>query len=191
MPTQKELSEHLDLSQPEVSKLLRELGIDARSTTFEAVRVAYIRRLRGAAAGHKTSSGDDLVQERVLNERLDREMKMLTLAEKRGELVNVAQLEPELTQMVVAFRTDVLSMVDNIKADLDALYGIDVDLQVLTNHAHDTLRQLARYDPEQQGIGASPGDAADAAGGHDDDGVGEEAPPTQREELGAAGTLQP
>ena len=26
----------------------------------------------GAASGHKTSSGDDLVQERVLNERLDR-----------------------------------------------------------------------------------------------------------------------
>lgn len=191
MPTQKELAAHLDLSQPEVSKLLADMAIDARRTTFEEVRIAYIRRLRGAASGHKTSSGDDLVMERVLNERLDREMKTLTLAEKRGQLVNASQLEPELTQMVVAFRTDVLAMVDNVKADLDALYGIDVDLQVLTTHAHDCLRQLARYDPEQQGIGASAGGADGSAGSDDDDGLGEGAPAAEREEFGEAGPLQP
>jgi hypothetical protein len=173
MPTQKDIAAHLDMSQAEVSKLMGELGINWRTAPLDEIRCAYIRRLRGAAAGHKSVAGDDLVQERVYNERLDREMKTLALAEKRGQLVNTAQLEPELVQMVVAFRTDVLAMIDNIKADLDALYGIDIDLQVLTTHVHDALRQLARYDPEQSGIGAPTGSADGAAGGHDDDGLGE------------------
>lgn len=191
MPTQKSIADHLDLSQAEISKLMGELGINWRTTSIDEIRCAYIRRLRGAAAGHKTVAGDDLIQERVYNERLDREMKTLALAEKRGQLVNTAQLEPELVHMVVAFRTDVLAMVDNIKADIDALYGIDVDLQVLTVHAHDTLRQLAGYDPEQLGTGAPAHGADEAAGGHDDDGLGAETPALEREEFGQAGALQP
>lgn len=191
MPTQKEVAVHLDLSQAEVSKLMGELGMNWRTAPLDDIRFAYIRRLRGAAAGHKTSDGDDLIRERVQTERVDRELKMLALAEKRGQLINVAQLEPELVQMVTAFRTDVLSMVDNIKADLDALHGIEVDLQVLTKHAHDALRQLARYDPEQLGARASACDDHGAAGGHDDDGLGEGASASEREEFGEAGSVQP
>jgi phage terminase Nu1 subunit (DNA packaging protein) len=177
MPTQKDIAAHLDLSQPEVSKLLAELAIDARRTTFEEVRVAYIRRLRGAASGHKTSDGDDLIRERVQTERVDRELKQLALAEKRNQLVNVEQLELELSHMVAAFRTEVLALPDRLKSDLDALHGIDVDIQVLTAHAHDALRQLARYDPEQLGIAAPAGGHADSAGADDDDGLGQGASP--------------
>lgn len=176
MPTQKQIAAHLDLSQPEVSKLLAELGLDWRNETLDRIRVEYIRKLRAAAAGHKTDDGMDLIRERVLNERTDRELKQLTLAEKRGQLVNVAQLEPELAQMFVAFRTELLARDDKLKADLDALHGISVDLQLLNDYTHDALLQLARYDPERAGAGASPGGAGGAAGAHDDDGMGEATP---------------
>lgn len=177
MPTQKQIAEHLDLSQPEVSKLMAELDINWKTTPLDAIRLAYIRRLRGAAAGHKTDDGQDLIKERVLNERVDRELKQLQLAEKRGQLVNVTQLEPELTQMFVAFRTELLARDDKLKADLDALHGINVDLQLLNDYTHDALQQLARYDPEHAGADPSAGGADEAAGADDDDGMGEGAPP--------------
>lgn len=171
MPTQKAIADHLDLSQAEVSRLMGELGIDWKTTALDTIRLLYIRKLRGAAAGHRTDDGQDLIRERVMNERVDRELKELTLAEKKQQLVNVQQLEPALVQMVVAFRTEVQQLPDTIKADLDALYGIDVDLQLLTDHINASLEQLARYDPEQPGTGASAGGADEATAADDHHGV--------------------
>lgn len=171
MTTQKQIADHLDLDQSSVSRLLGDLGIAAQAATLEQVRVAYIRKLRSVAAGHKSHDGMDLTHERVMTERVDRELKELVLAEKRGQLVNVSQLEPELTQMVVAFRTELLSRDDKLKADLDALYGTDIDLQVLNDHTHDALQQLARYDPELQGIATSDGGPGGTASADDDNGM--------------------
>lgn len=191
MPTQTAIAEHLDLSQKAVSELMAELGINWSTATMDEIRVAYLRRLRSVAAGHKSSSGADLVHERVENERLDRQLKELQLAEKKGQLVNVAQLEPMLVQMVVAFRTEVLSRDDRLKDALDALYGIDVDLQVLNDHSHECLEQLARYDPERAGFGAAGGGEGEAGAAHDDDGLGEEVPAAERKGNGPAGPVQP
>lgn len=191
MPTQKDIAAHLDLSQPMVSELMGELGIEWKKSTLDEIRIAYIRKLRGVAAGHQSREGDDLIRERVLNERADRELKQLVLAEKRGQLVNVAQLEHELVQMVVAFRTDVLALPDRLKDDIDALYGIDVDLQLLTDPVYDVLEQLARYDPEQPRTRATAGRASSAARPHDDDGVGSHVSPPVAQGDGQAGSVQP
>lgn len=161
MPTQQAIAEHLDLAQQNVSELMKKLDIDWKNATLDEIRVAYIRQLRAQAAGHKTDDGMDLVRERVLTERIDRELKQYTLAEKKGQLVNVAQLEPELQQMVGAFRTELLARDDKIKADLDQLYGIDVDIQVLNAFTNDALRHLARYDAGSSGAS---GPAAGVAG---------------------------
>lgn len=191
MPTQTEIASHLDLSQAEVSRLMAELGMDWKVTALDTIRTAYIRRLRGAAAGHRTDDGQDLIRERVLNERVDRELKELTLAEKRQQLVNVSQLEPALIQMVVAFRTEVQQLPDKIKADIDALHGTDVDLQLLTDHINAALEQLARYDPEHAGTGASDGGPDEAAAPHDHDPVGEAAAQAEPKIDGQAGPIQP
>jgi hypothetical protein len=191
MPTQAEIGAHLDLSQKAVSELMQQLGIDWKTTALDEIRTAYIRRLRDMAAGHKSSSGDDLIRERVENERLDRQLKELNLAEKRGQLVNVAQLEPMLADMVAAFRTELMTRDDRLKASLDALYGIDVDLQVLNDATHDCLQQLARYDPGGAGPGAPSGGEGGPAGEDDDDGLGAGSPSAERESHGAAGPVQP
>jgi hypothetical protein len=191
MPTQQQIAAHLDLSQKAVSELMSELAIDWKKASIDEIRVAYVRRLRAVAAGHKSSSGDDLVRERVENEKLDRQMKELQLAEKKGQLVNVEQLEPMLVQMVVAFRTELITRDDKLKAALDALHGIDVDLQILNEHTHDALEQLARYDPERAGARASGGVEGGSGASDDDDGLGQAVPPAQPEGNGAAGPLQP
>ena len=191
MPTQKQIGEHLDLSQVEVSKLLAELGIDWRNEEIAKIRVAYIRKIRAIAAGHKSHDGMDLTRERVLTEQVERELKQYELAEKKGQLVSLEQLEPSLLQMFAAFKTELLARDDKLKSAIDALYGTDVDLQLLEQHTRDSLAQLARYDPERAGIGASPG-AVHGAGAEDvDDAVGTRAPPHVGEVNGQAGGLQP
>jgi DNA-binding transcriptional ArsR family regulator len=191
MPTQKLIAEHLDMNQSEVSRHMAELALDWKTVSLEEIRVAYIRKLRAVAAGHKSHDGLDLTRERVLTEQVERELKQYELAERKGALVSVAQLEPELKQMFGAFKTELLARDDKLKAELDALYGIDVDASLLEEHTRAALIQLARYDPERDGHGA-PAGGDDGTGAEDDhDGMGAEAPPHVGEVDGQAGGLQP
>ena len=191
MPTQKQIAEHLDLSQQEVSSLMAELGLDWKGTDLGTIRVQYIRKIRAVAAGHRSHDGMDLTRERVLTEQVERELKQYELAERKGQLVSLAQLEPELQQMVAAFKTDLTARDDKLKAELDALYGIEIDLSLLEQHTHATLNQLARYDAEREGTRASAG-AADGAGAEDDhDRVGAATPALVGQVDGEARRLQP
>lgn len=175
MPTQQEIADHLGISQQAVSAQMAPLGIDWKNETMERVRLRYLEHLRAVAAGHRSSDGMDLARERALTERVDRELKELTLAEKRGQLVNVSQLEPELVRMVVAFRTELLARDDKLKAEIDAVYGIDVDIAFLNEHTRNALAQLARYDAGGAGADGPAGQGRDAAVAADDDGLGEAA----------------
>lgn len=177
MPTQQQIAEHLDIDQAAVSRHMEKLGLDWKIATMDQIRVAYLRQLRGVAAGHRAEDGSDLTYERVLTERVDRELKQLQVAEKRGVLINVAQLEPELMNMIGAFRAELLARDDKLKDELDALYGIDVDLSMLNEHTYAALEQLGRYDAGSRGVGGAPGGDAAAARTTDDDGVVETASP--------------
>jgi hypothetical protein len=178
MPTQKKIAEHLGMSQQAVSSQLAVLKIDISKATLDEIRLAYLEHLRAVAAGHRSSDGIDLARERALTEQVDRQIKQLTLAEKTKQLVNLAQLEPELVRMFVAFRTELLSRDDKLKTEIDALYGIDLDLGLINEHTRNALAQLARFDPGGQSIAAPTGLVGDAAGsdGHDSLGAAE-APP--------------
>ena len=153
--TQQQIADHLDLSQKAVSVFLEKNNLDAALMSLDQIRIEYIRNLRTQASGHRSDGGLDLVHERVLTERVDRELKQYTLAEKKGSLINVAQLEPELMQMIGAFRSELLSRDDKLKATLDALYGVDVDIQLLRDCTYAALNHLARYD-----AGRAPDDVA-------------------------------
>lgn len=176
MPTQQQIAKHLDLDQSAVSRMLEKLGIEWHGATMDQIRVAYIRQLRAQAAGHKSDDGMDLVKERVLTERVDRELKQLTVAEKRGLLINVSQLEPELMNMIGAFRGELLARDDKLAGELATLYGIEVDVAILNEHTYSALSQLARYDPGGRSFAAPAGGSDGAAGADDHHRVGEEVP---------------
>lgn len=169
--TQQQIAEHLDLSQAEVSKFLNQAGIDWKEASLDYVRVQYIRKLRGNAAGHRTGDGDDLVRERVLSERVDRELKVFTLAEKKGQLINVAQLEPELMQMVGAFKAELIGRDNKLRAAIEAEYGVKVDVRILNDHTYAALSHLARYDPGGSAVANAPGAVGGAAGENRADGM--------------------
>ena len=162
MVTQTEIASHLDLNQSEVSRHMADLGIDWRVTSIDVIRVMYLRKLRSVASGHKSHDGSDLTHERVVTERLDQQLKELLLAEKRGQLVNLDQLEPVLLSMISAFKTDVLALPDKVKSAVDAQHGIDVDVLQIEELVDATLRQLALYDPDAGAARAAGGPAAAA-----------------------------
>lgn len=191
MPTQQQIADHLDINQSSVSELMKKLNINWQTSALDEIRVAYIRNLRSVASGHRSNDGLDLTHERVLTERVDRELKQLLVAEKKGVLVNVEQLEPELKNMISAFRAELLSRDDKLKADLDALYGIELDLNLLNEHTHAALAQLARYEPSGGGDGASLGALAHPTGTDEHSGVGASASRDVGESLGETGALQP
>lgn len=145
MATQQQIAIHLCMSQKQVSKIMERLAIDWRTASMDSVREAYIKHLRAIAAGHEAVGGDSLIGERILTERVDRELKELVLAEKKGTLINVAQLEPELMNMVSAFRTELLSRDDKLAADLTTLYGVQVDVAILNEFTNAALEQFSRY----------------------------------------------
>jgi len=147
MPTQQEIAEHLGISQQAVSQQMSPIGIDWQQSSMDEIRLAYLSHLRGVAAGHRSADGMDLARERALTEQVDRELKMLTLAEKKGQLVNVGQLEPELQRQYIAFKSELEARDDKLKEELDLLYGIDIDLELISSHTRNALSHLSRHDP--------------------------------------------
>jgi predicted transcriptional regulator len=170
MLTQKEIADHLGISQPAVAKQLKTLGIDDwQSKTLDEIRLAYIDRLRATASGYASLDGTyDLNRERVMTERVDRELKLFQLAEKKRELVNVAELWDELNVVFAAFRQELLSRDDKLKTELDTLYGVDIDVSILNEHTNNALKHLSGYleghrsDPAQtRSDPAAPGPVGD------------------------------
>ena len=106
-------------------------------------------------------------------DRLDRlraDQMELNLAQQRGALVNVRQLEPELMQMVGAFRTELLSMADKLKSELDAQYGTNIDSGLIAERVEAALRHCARYDLDAAAASATaeeplPGEGAGSKAG--------------------------
>lgn len=191
MLTQQQIADHLDISQQQISELMKRLGMDWRTESLDSIRIAYIRNLRSVASGHRSNDGLDLTHERVLTERVDRELKLLLVAEKKGVLINVEQLEPELMNMVGAFRAELLARDDKLKADLDALYGIELDLNLLNEHTHAALAQLARYEPGSEAVDSQAGGSSHSAGADEHGGVGAPASRHVGEGIGTPGKIQP
>jgi hypothetical protein len=179
------------MSQQAVSEQLKPLGLDWNVVPMDVIRLAYIEHLRGVAAGHRSADGLDLARERALTEQVDRELKQITLAEKKGQVVNLMQLEPELVRMFVAFRTELLARDDKLKAEVDALYGVDIDLNIINEHTVNALAQLARYAPSGAVAGDAPGAGGDTARGDDNNGVGTGASAHVGQSDGQARGLQP
>lgn len=172
MPTQQAIADHLGMNQSEVSRHLAALQLDWKTASMDDIRLAYLAHLRGVAAGHRSADGMDLARERALTEQVDRELKQLTLAEKKGQLVNVAQLEAGLSRQYAAFRIELEGRDDKLKEEIDELYGIDVDRDLIAAHTRDALAHLAGHDGGGGSTVAPAPPDGEADAGDDDDGMG-------------------
>lgn len=114
MATQKEVAEHLDLTDRTVRDLKKRgvFNADGRGQLdLDACRVAYIRHLRERAAGRSSdeaeAEGLDLVAEKARLAKEQADHYAMRNAEKRGELVPVAD-----------YTAAVVSVIEMVKAKL-------------------------------------------------------------------------
>lgn len=171
--TQKEIAEHLGMTQQAVSKTLGKMGIEWQAMSLDEVRLAYIKRLREVAAGYASIDGQyDLNRERVLTEQVDRELKLYQLAEKKQMLVNVDVFMTELEPIFQAMRQEMLSRDDKLKLELDTLYGINADVTILNEYTNNTLNHLSRYLKEYSENHGAIGRDSPGAGENGDDSMG-------------------
>ena len=86
------------------------MGIEWKDKSLDEIRLAYCARLREQASGH----ANQLMLERVETEKVDRELKLYQLAEKKKELINVEDLKSELVNIFAGFRQELLSRDDKL-----------------------------------------------------------------------------
>lgn len=163
MLRQIDIAEHLDMSERRLRDILKSLNLDHRENSLDEIRVAYIQDLRAKAAGTMSDDGFDLVKERVLTERVDRELKLTVLAEKKALLINKEQLEPELQNAFSTLRANLLSLADRLKSIIDVQYGIDLDVAIIEIEIHNALSSLSGYDPGDQEVDTKSVSTADTA----------------------------
>lgn len=79
-------------------------------------------------------------------ERLDRirgDREELALAKDLGELTPADLIQSELERVVLAIRTELLTGNPKLKTEIDTLYDIDLDIELLNEHSRSVLRQLS------------------------------------------------
>ena len=190
MPTQAEIAAHLGITQKSVSVAMTKLSLDWRTATMDEIRLEYLKRLREAAAGHVSAGGLDLVAEKAQTECVVRELKLLELQEKQGELINVEELKEDMTLTVLNFKNLLMARDERLKMTLDSIYGIDVDIGLLNDETYTALGALADLldgDAKAEVLardGAAPGAEAEH------DGVGGGEPVSERQVHGAAGEVE-
>lgn len=126
---QNDIAEHLDMSQQAVSTLLEHLGIDLKTAELSDVRVAYIRRLREAAAGRGGEGAvGELAAERARLAREQADKIAMQNAVTRGELAPVALLEEVLTKAASKVAGALDAIPGMIRRRVPLLTADDIDL---------------------------------------------------------------
>lgn len=156
MLIQKDIAEHLDLSQQAVSALCADLAIDWKTVTLDEIRVAYIRRLREQAAGRAAAGELDLAGERARLAKEQADKIAMQNAERRGELAPVAAMEMVLANVgtkVGRILDTIPAMVRRRVPDVDSktIEAIEADIAKCRNQAAAmTLASLDEPDEADQ-----------------------------------------
>ena len=147
MTTQNEIALHLGISQQAVSKTMQKMGIDWQQLSLDEIRLAYLKRLRDAAAGHADMEGKfNIHKARVRTELLESELLLLKLQKEKERLIDVDQLMPELRAVFGGMKNELLTASAKLKTEIDLLYGINVDIEVLEDYvANNILKHLSGY----------------------------------------------
>lgn len=154
----RELAETFDISE-------RSFTAYQKDPSFPIARSGQ----RGQANEYDTQAVHEWLLHRAVNgavressrERLERikgDREELALAKDLEELVPAVLVGARLQSVVMAIRTEILSGSPKLKTEIDTLYDIDLDIELLNEHSRSVLRQLASLSLEPD-----PGDSDSAA----------------------------
>jgi hypothetical protein len=174
-------------SIPAVANDLKRLGLTIAGDGLEACTRAKMQALRDTARGYTSASGDDMQALKARETQTRIELNELEIAKQSGQLINVSQLEPMLAGLVVAARTEFLGRDDKLKEEIDLLYCIDVDVDLIKKYTEESLEHIAGYATVLYGSDAADTEQSQAAPEDFDDGVGTQVSRPKREVKRKAG----
>lgn len=109
--------------------------------------------VRGSENQYNTADVITWLIERAINgkretsrDRLDRvraDREEIGLAKDLGELIPAAELEDAFSSKVIAVKNLLLQGDAKLKTELDALYDIDIDIELLNDNTRNILTQLS------------------------------------------------
>lgn len=144
----KQLAEVLNLSPRRIQQLADEEIIVKNSrgkyNALESIR-RYIQFLQ-----EKRSESDEAnyFKERALHEKAKREMAELKLAKLKNQLHDAADVEAVMANMLVTFRSRMLSLPDKVSPKLLAMDNLSEISETIRDEIMDALTELSEYNPE-------------------------------------------
>lgn len=103
----------------------------------------------------RAMAGQSRESQRERRDRLEGDRLELTIAKDAGTLVIAEEVEKEFADLVYGLRNTILQGDSTLKMQLDSLYGIDIDLDVLNEHSRSILEQLAAHAQDYEDDGSA------------------------------------
>lgn len=167
-PTQREVAEHLDMSERNARDVLKTLGIDWTKSNLDAIRIAYIRDMREKAAGRGSSELMAKTMAQTREATASAQIKELQYLREVAAVVLVEELEPKLAAWAVLARSETLNALDKLIATIHGKYGITIEQAIIDELFGPAFNAIADY-PQQLGSDVVTGGeqlAATATGAH-------------------------
>lgn len=115
------------------------------SNEYDTVEVFNWLVERATAGASRESAQDALA-------RIKAEREKLGHAKDLKEVVLTEELKPGLVRLAMAIRTELLTGNPRLKAEIDTLYGIDTDIELLNEHSCAILRNLSDLGREPESV---------------------------------------
>ncbi|GGA80717.1 hypothetical protein GCM10011369_23340 [Neiella marina] len=143
---QVEIAKHLDLSDRQLRDVLKRLGLDHKSDSLEAIRLAYIRDLREKAAGRTPTETRHRLDEAKTREALaSAQMKELDLYKEHKLILDLEQVREAMEQWVTVAKSEYENSVEKIIALIEDQQGVSIDREPISGIIDATCRVIGDY----------------------------------------------
>ncbi|SFQ70282.1 hypothetical protein SAMN05216578_102267 [Halopseudomonas formosensis] len=145
MATQKEIAQHLDMSERNCRDVLKTLGIDWNEATLDEIRVAYIRDLREKAAGRGGSQAELLAAARIEESTVKAANGRLAYHEKLGTLVPTADAAFALNDWASFANREYQAGVEKLTQEIETKLKVSIDRGMVDRIAGTTISRIGGY----------------------------------------------
>ncbi len=145
MQTQREVADHLDMSERNARDVLKALDLDWQTASLDEIRTAYIRDLRGKAAGRGGSQLEQLNRARIDDLQQKSANGRLAYHEKLRSLIPASEAERVLSDWASFANREYLGGLERIIQEIENVQKLTVDLTVVAKVAGPTTERIAGY----------------------------------------------
>lgn len=145
MPSQKEIAQHLDMSERNCRDVLKALDIDWAVSSLDEIRTAYIRDLREKAAGRGGSQVELLNAARIEESTVKSANGRLAYHEKLGTLVPTADAAFVLNEWASFANREYQGGFEKLVQELEATLKVSIDRSMVARVAGITVSRIGGY----------------------------------------------